>query len=52
MSALVPLTCSDLLEKGMTESREVEIDPSGIEPFWVRCNMVDDNGVGIAEIGE
>ncbi|KAI0237282.1 hypothetical protein LSAT2_012246 [Lamellibrachia satsuma] len=46
----LPLTCSDLIEKGMTESREVEIDPTGIEPFWVRCNMVDDDGIGIAEI--
>ena len=46
----VPVTCSELRTNGMHENREAEIDPTGIEPFWVYCDMSDEGQVGITEI--
>ncbi|XP_019641604.1 PREDICTED: contactin-associated protein-like 2 [Branchiostoma belcheri] len=53
--AVLPRTCTDVLQKGETRSGTYTIDPDGpyqsVPPFQVYCNMTAENGAGVTTIG-
>ena len=53
---LTALSCTELKKRGLMNNAYVQIDPDGmnqgLDPFWVFCNMVDYDGVGVTEVGQ
>ena len=46
-------TCTELRSHGLSDNVEAEINPTQVGlPIMVTCNMKDQNGIGITEIGK